>query len=58
MVVANAEDHWVKDGASVRHVPPNLSTLRIFDDGRREFRHRYDEDPEEGAITWTGVISH
>lgn len=60
LIVANSETYGVlsEDASAAEQVPMNLSTFRVQEDGRLEFRRRSTVD-ERGAteIAWAGVVS-
>ena len=59
LVAANSEAHWVKEGDQVKWVPGNLSVFRVLDDGRLEFKRKYDVElgPKQ-KLLWMGIVGY
>jgi 6-phosphogluconolactonase (cycloisomerase 2 family) len=59
LVAGNSEAHWVKDGNQVRWIPANLAVFRVMEDGRLEFKRKYDVElgPKE-KLLWMGIVGY
>jgi len=57
LVVANQAGMAVRDGSSVRIVPPNLALFRIQKDGTLEFVRKYDLESGQRRAYWVGFFS-
>ena len=58
LVVANCKGKWVKDGRMVNWQPRNLSTFKVFPDGRLQLRHQYEEPVPGEEIRWARVVAY
>ena len=59
LVAANSEALWVKEGDEVKWMPANLAIFGVREDGRLEFKRKY--DAELGAkekLLWMGIVEY
>ena len=61
LVAATSETHWVKrsDRDPVELVTANLAVFRILEDGKLEFKRKYDVElgPKQDLF-WVGILPH
>ena len=57
LVVGNQTTMAVRDGATVKTVPPNLAVFRIRADGKLDFVQRYDVAAGRKPLWWTGLVA-
>lgn len=56
MVVQHNLPVGVRDGDAVKTLPAGLSVLRIGDDGKLTFVHKYDVDVGDKVMFWMGMV--
>ena len=57
LVAAHIMPLPVKDGATLRIVPPSLAVFRIDGDGRLDFVRKYDVDVGDRTMFWMGMVA-
>jgi 6-phosphogluconolactonase len=59
LVAGNSEPRWVRQGDQVRWVPPSLAVFKVLEDGRLEFKRKYEIEPAPHEnLSWMGIVAY
>jgi hypothetical protein len=59
LVAGNSEPRWAKQGDQVQWVKPNFAVFKVLEDGRLEFKRKFDIEPAPHEnLSWTGIVAY